>query len=89
MHYENLYSLRILGKKLLGIVNLTVNHLHGTITALVPRGSVTGSLFSMIYTHDLPDAFNSNIKSFVEESSLFVVMYLSFKYVMELSKKTN
>ena len=51
-------------------------HLSWTnIEAEVPQGSALGPLFFQIYTNDLSDGLTSNPKLFVDDTSLFSVIY--------------
>ena len=40
----------------------------------VPKGSAPGPLFFHVYLNDLADNINSNIKMFVDDTSLFSVV---------------
>ena len=56
---------------------VVLNGQHSTwvnIEAGVPRGSILGSLFFLIYINDLSDDLTSNPKFFVDNTSLFSVV---------------
>ena len=42
-----------------------------TISARVPQGSVLGPLFFLVYINDLVDNVNSDVKMFIDDTSLF------------------
>ena len=45
------------------------------ISAGVPQGSVLGTLFFLVYVHDLVDNISSVAKLFADDTSLFTVVY--------------
>ena len=42
-----------------------------TISADVPQGSVLGPLFFLVYINDFVDNVNSDVKMFIDDTSLF------------------
>lgn len=44
------------------------------VEARVPRGSIIGLLFFLIYVSELSDGLTSNLKSFADDTSLFSVV---------------
>ena len=44
------------------------------ISAGVPQGSVLGPLFFLVYTNDIVENVNSDIKLFADDTSLFSVV---------------
>ena len=45
-----------------------------TVSAGVPKGSVLGPLFFLLYINDLPNNITSNMKLFADDTSLFSVV---------------
>ena len=45
-----------------------------SIRAGVPQGSVLGPLFFLIYINNLPEGLNSEVKVFVDDTSLFSIV---------------
>ena len=45
------------------------------LIAGVPKGSILGPLFFLIYINDLSDNLSSNPKLFVDDTSLFLAVY--------------
>ena len=49
-------------------------HLNGKINAEVPRGSILGPVFFLIYMNDLTDGISSIVKLFANDTPLFLVV---------------
>ena len=56
-----------------------------SIRAGVLQGSVLGPLFFLVYINDLPEGLNSEVKLFVDDTSLFNIQDWAYQWKMSFN----